>query len=74
MNQPRRKMKVSEYRREYFALGSAPDSRTVIARIKRGDLIGEQEGRIWYVYPVRKLSKDQRINRVISEFDQELVA
>lgn len=67
-------MKVSEYRRECFASGSAPDARTVIARIQRGNLIGEREGRLWYVYPDQKPSKDQRINRVISEFDRELVA
>lgn len=74
MNQPRRKIKVSEYRCKYFSPSSAPDSRTVIERIKRGDLIGEREGRIWYVYPDQKPSKDQRINRVVSEFDRELVA
>lgn len=74
MNQLRRKMKVSEYRRKYFAPGSAPDQRTVIERIKRGDLIGEREGRLWYVHPDQKPSREQHINRVISEFDREVVA
>lgn len=68
------KVKVSEYRERYFSEGSAPDPRTVVARIKRGDLVGEKEGNLWYVYPDLKPTKEQKIKRAIAEFDQDCVA
>lgn len=71
-NSPAIRVKVSEYRRTYFAPGSSPDPRTVIARIKRGEILGEREGKLWYVYPHLKPSADQRLNRLIAEFDEEL--
>ena len=70
----RLKMKVSEYRRRCFAPASAPDARTVIARIRRGDIVGTREGRLWYVYPDEKPAAEQRLARLIAEFDREAVA
>ena len=71
-NNPAIRVKVSEYRRTYFAPGSSPDPRTVIARIKRGEILGEREGRLWYVYPHLKPSADHRLNRLIAEFNEDL--
>jgi hypothetical protein len=43
-------MKISEYL-ERFTPASRPDRRTVIARIRRGQLVGRMEGGIWYLDP-----------------------
>lgn len=67
----RQKMKVSEYRRECFTPGSAPDRRTVVARIMRGEIVGCREGRTWYVYPHEKPTKQQHVSRVIAEFEAD---
>ena len=67
-------MKVSEYRRRCFEPGSAPRACTVIARIRRGDIIGVREGKLWYVFPYEKPTKEQRLAKLIAEFDREVVA
>lgn len=59
---------ITNYRRDFFAPGSAPDRRTVIARIRRGDLVGEQQGRTWYVAPDLKPSKAGAVERLIAKF------
>jgi hypothetical protein len=64
----RLKIKESEYRRRYFAPGSAPDTRTVIARIRRGELAGQREGGLWYVYQEEPPSLDQRAARLVEEW------
>jgi 3-hydroxyacyl-CoA dehydrogenase len=64
------KIKVKEYRKKYFSPESAPDPRTVISRIRRGDLIGEKEGRIWYIYPDAKPSATKKITRLLDKFGE----
>lgn len=64
------RIKVSEYRRKYFSEDSAPDPRTVIARIRRQDIVGEKEGRIWYVYPDEKPSKSDKVTKLIEAFER----
>lgn len=47
-------MKLSAYLAREFAPGCAPDKRTVVGWIDRGELVGEKRGSQWWVNPDRE--------------------
>lgn len=47
-------IRLSEYRERYFE-GKAPDPRTLIAQIKRGEIYGRKLGGLWFVDPAMPL-------------------
>ena len=66
------KVKINHYIHEYYAPGSRPDPRTIVARIKRGEIIGVKEGRNWYVYPNRTPNPELAMQQIFQSFDNEL--
>lgn len=66
------KIKIIQYINEYYAPGSQPDPRTIVARIKRGEIVGTKEGRNWYVYPNRTPNPELAMQQIFKSFDNEL--
>ncbi len=63
-------MTVKQYQQQCYAEGSAPDRRTIIARIRSGALVGKKEGQRWYVDPhaIPQQSPTARAQAVLAAF------
>lgn len=56
-------MKITDYREQRFALGSAPDLRTLKRLIDDGELAGKRLGKIYYVEVDKQLNEFSPIER-----------
>jgi hypothetical protein len=59
-------MKINEYRKQRFALGSAPDLRTLKRLVDEGELAGKRLGKTYYV------EVDKHLNE-FSVFEKEVM-
>jgi hypothetical protein len=59
-------MKISEYRKKFFAQGSAPCSKTIVKQIMNEEIYGEKQGGLWFVDPTRIVPKNDNIAKILS--------
>ena len=58
------KQKVSEYIKDNYT-GKGPDPRTIVSRIKRGQLNGCLEGGLWYVDLAPTSTGNDRADKIL---------